>query len=341
MLVSPDLSRTPLECNTPQAKEMISVSRVGAKTKVRVNSSSISVILTCMRKAEYSLVRKLKPKVESAALTFGTAVHKALEVFYSEPRQNRNIPKDFRKRSELIPFGTYPSEDHFLYRAVRAFVEKAETLRALPDSDRQSLTSGVWLLQNYFEIYITDPFVVMHDKDGPITERTCEVTLYEDESLIIELFGTIDVVLQNEQTGVILPADHKTSSMVGPDFYSRLRPNHQYTGYVYLAQKVLGLKTDSFLVNCLQKKSKPLTPRGGPPQFPRQVTRRSDEDIQEYIEVMKYCVHRYLEALESGNWILGDVNACAMYQGCTYLDVCSAPKSLRENIIESKFFEEK
>lgn len=336
MNIMPDLSRVPLLKQDAQVKEMLSVSHLDNKTEVRINYSSLSIIQTCPRKAQYTLLKKLRSKVESPATVFGSAIHGALEVFYSEPRDNRSIPKDFRKHSDLIPSGAVPG-DHFLYRAMQKFVEKAEVLRQLPDSDKRSLANGIWLLQCYFETYINDPYVVVSDKDGPITERLVEYPIYEDDHLRIIYFGTVDVILKNEQTGVILPTDHKTSSVVGNDFYNRLKPNHQYTGYLWLAQEVFGLKTDSFLVNCLQVKPRPVRASTAGPHFPRQVTRRSAEDIEEFQLSVIEAVRNYLRWGVNENYPLGSVDVCTFWGGCSFLEVCSAPSSLRQNIIESKF----
>jgi len=341
MKVSADLSQVPPEiARTGTPKEMLSVDETGRKPKVRINSSSLSVIHSCPRKAYYTLHRKLKARHEAPATLFGLAIHKALEIFYSEPRGNRSIPSNFREQADLLAYGHTPPSDHFLFRAIAAFVNTAEPLRALPETDKRSLGSGVWLLRNYFESYINDPFEVLCDQNGPITERSFSMPLYEDEELEIEYFGQIDVVLKNAQTHVILPTDHKTSSIVGSDFYNRLKPNHQYTGYLLAAQRILGLDTDSFLVNCLQVKPKPLTARGGPPQFPRQVTKRDAGDIQEFIDSVVCAVRNYLTWRAEDKWPLGDVNACTMYGGCSFLDVDAAPIGLRENIIDSKFISE-
>lgn len=336
--VTLDLSQVaPVIQRTAAVKEMLSVDDSGPRTKIRINASSLSVIQACPRKSWYLLERKLRSSTESPAILFGTAIHKALEVFYSEPPGNRSLPKGFKDSSNLMGFGESAPEEHFLYRAVEAFVKVAEPLRALPDSDKRSITGGIWLLQNYFDAYINDPYVVMSDAEGPITERTCSALLYEDREVEIEVFGTIDVVLRHQVTGDCLPADHKTSSVVGNDFYNRLKPNHQYSGYIWLAQKCLGIMSDQFLVNCLEVKAKPKTARGSGPHFPRQITKRTGEDLQEWSEVVVHAVKQYLGWRRANVWPLGSVDTCTFWGGCSFLEVCGAPQSLRENILSSKF----
>ncbi len=334
MEITPDFSQALPEL-APSKKEMLTVSKSGDQTVVRINSSSLGIILSCMRKAQYEILHGLKKN--APALIFGSAVHKALEVFYSHPSAARTFPKDFKQISDLMAFGTDPLEQHFLFDAIAAFVKAAEPLRCLPDGDKRSIPNGIWILQEYFKSFINDPYVVMSDASGPIVERTCEMVLSETPELKIILFGTIDVVLKHEINCQELPGDHKTASQLGSDFYNRIRPNHQYTGYVMLARHCLGVSGDTFLVNALQVKPRPKTARGTDPNFARQVTSRSDEDIAEFRESVRHAVGLYLNAMSSNVWPIGHVDACSMYGGCSFLQVCSSPSVLRPNLIESKF----
>lgn len=339
MRVTPDLSRAALEIPRAGEKEMLTVTKEGTRTKVRINFSSLDILQTCPRKSLYVLDRKLKSLNEPSATVFGSAIHKALEVFYSYSGKERELPRDFVKHAEMIEFGERPPEQHFLYEAIEKFCELAAPLRALPASDKRSLTGGIWTLTHYFKNYLNDPYVVYSDEHGPCVERKFSIPLFKTPQLEIEYFGTIDVVLKHEHTGVILPADHKTSSVVGSDFYNRLKPNHQYSGYLLGAQQALGLQTDSFLVNCIQVKPKPTTARGTPPNFPRQVTKRSEHDLKEFKEAVWEASLSFIRWQYEESFPLGPVNACANYGGCQFLDVCAAPDSLRENILAAKFSE--
>lgn len=337
--VNVDLSDAPPSLTKKSApKEMLSVSVLpDGRRKVKINSSSLQLLQECPRKSLYLLKEKWRAENESPATAFGTAIHKALEVFYSEPSEERILPK--LEDMEIMSYGhEIPHEkEQLLLRATRAFVAKAEPLKELPETDKRSIQNGVYTLWHYFRAYLSDPYVAYEDEEGPFTERKFSFTLYEDFDLVIEYFGTIDLIVRHITTGEILVADHKTSSVVGPEFYNRLKPNHQYTGYLMGAQKVFGLKTNSFMVNCIQVKERPKTSRGTPPHFPRQVTTRTVTDYKEFLETVLFYVKIYLDATQSGNFPLGPTNACATYGGCSFLSVCSAPIELRETILQSKF----
>jgi len=316
---------------------MLEVERDGAQTTVRINSSSLSIIQSCPRKTMYSLVQGWKSKNNSPPLILGSAIHKALEVFYMEPKGARSMPANFAEHAELMIHGHAAPEKHFLYDAIAAFIAVGEPLRMLPDTDKRSLASGVWLLGHYFKTYLNDVYVIHRDDAGPITERAFTVPLLDFPLLKIELHGQIDFVLRNEVTGEILPGDHKTSSQMGSDFFNRIKPNHQYTGYLYGAQQVLGLETENFMVNGIGVKAKPLTARGGPPTFTRQITRRTPEDMLEFKSAVREAVESYLRWEAIQEWPLGNVDACSLWGGCGFLDVCSSPNELRNNILEAKY----
>jgi len=293
-----------------------------------------------MRKAGYALHRKLMSKTESQATLFGSAVHAALEVFYSAPRSERIIPPNMEKNLELMAYGAeVPDQTRYLiFCATEAFISRASALSHLDAQDKRSLHNGVWILGEYFRTFIDDPYVVYRDETGaPMVEKYLELEIYDSPTLNIQIHGQIDVILQNLANGQILVCDHKTSSQVGMDFYNRLKPNHQYTGYLYLAQQCLGLNTEQILVNCLQVKPKPKTTRGQGPHFPRQITVRTKEDIEEYKAAVIFYVTSYLQCLESGFFPIGSVDSCAMWGGCQYLKVCSSPNMIKENIISMEY----
>ena len=320
-------------------KEMLSISEAGGVTSVSINFSSLTLIQQCARKAQYSLIRGLRPALESPALTFGSAIHKGLEVYYSGERTERRIPSDYKEIMSMIGCGQWQEEwgESLLFAAARAFALKAEPLSALPDDNKRSIFTGVWMLQHYFQKYLTDEYVIMRDEHGPVVERKFTMPIHKDDGLEIDLFGTIDFVMKSEVSGQILPGDHKTASSLY-DFYDKVSPNFQYTGYLWAAREILGYDTDLFLVNALQVKQPPKTARGSEPDFARQITQRTEEDFNELRLAIVSSVRNFLSYQKANHFPMSASGQCtASYGRCDYQDVCAAPSSLRENIISAKF----
>jgi hypothetical protein len=338
MLVDVDADSSEMKIPV-QPKEMLSWSVApDGRQHFRINFSSLSLMQECQRKTEYSLVRKLRSNLESPATLFGTAIHKALEVYYSGQRSERILPPDYRATMDMIGVGQWQPEwsESLVFRAAAAFVEKASALRALPDTDKHSVHCGVWLLRYYFERYVDDEYTIVRDANGPMVERKFSMTLFADEKIQIEMFGTIDAVMKSELTGAILITDHKTTSSLY-DFYDAISPNHQYTCYLLAGREVFGFDTDSFLVNAIQKKTIPKTARGSGPDFARQVTNRTEDDFQELKDAIMLNVSIFRANMESNTWPMTAPGPCSKYGGCQFRQICASPKQLRENIITAQY----
>lgn len=322
-------------------KQMLTLEYTPTGYKVKINPSSLTVIQTCPKKAFYSLYNNLVPNVPSTATTFGSAIHKALEIFYAAPREERQLVTNYKKNIDLMCHGQeLPDESSSLiYRATRGFISEAQALASLPDTDMRSIVNGGWLLSHYYETRINDPYEIYKNSEGEsLVEQTYTHPIHSEDGLDIELFGTIDAILENKANGQIVVCDHKTTSSTNMnDFYNRTKPNHQYTAYIYLAQKCLNLTTENFMINCFQVKNRPKTSRGSGPNFLHLITKRSPEDINDFIKTTVYYVKEYIKWVETGYWPYGPVDACANYGRCSFLDVCSAPESIKENLLSANY----
>lgn len=292
-----------------------------------------------MRKAYYSLNLGLRSNEESSALAFGSAIHKALERWYQLPTEERVLPKSLEEQAELMGFaqGMDTVQTHGALEAIRQFVLcRFDILSALPEGDKRSLASGIRILKAYFKHYANDGFVILTDKFGlPLVERTAEHVMYDSDTLQIIYFGTVDCILQNTATGVIVVADHKTTSALGSEFYNRCKPNPQYTGYVWLAKHALGIDTSMFMINGIQT-AKTKT------EFARQITDRGEDDFFELESSVINAVKNWTGRQDSdadyrNRFPMTAPQPCAEYGGCQYRKVCELPESMKAQVIKMEY----
>jgi hypothetical protein len=274
----------------------------------------------------------LKNDTESEATLFGTAIHKALEHWYGLPESLRELSDKDNKLAET--FINVQDEEQFYEGAVesiRQFALKAQPLKWLGDGDKRSIHNGIKILKAYFKHYLHDGLEIVLDANGkPMVEREVEFQLYQDQRIVINYHGTIDAIVRNKISGHVMVADHKTTATLGSQFYNRIKPNHQYTGYVMAAQRALGLDTNLFLVNGIQvAKTKA--------EFARQTTERNEEDFNEMTSAVVASVYNLLGAIEADNFPMSAPGPCSSYGSCPYLDLCSSPSHLRETIIGAKY----
>jgi hypothetical protein len=315
------------------SKRMLEVRKLeNGKYLLEMNFSSLAIVQECLRKSQYRLLLKLTNEADSDAQVFGKAIHKALEHWYTLPEENRQLTETELKMvdslvSGLVPESVYPTALDSIYE----FVKTAEPIRFLGDDDKRSLASGIKILKAYFKQYAEDGMEVLRDSAGvPYIEKQVEGKLYEDEKLVIVFHGQIDLILRNRITGQISYSDHKTTAALGKEFYNRISPNHQYTGYVWAGNEFLGVQSDSFMVNGIQvAKTKH--------EFARQFTTITASDYQEMKQAYVEAAHRIVNAIERDTFPQSSPNPCSAYGGCPYLEICQAPAELRKTIIESKY----
>jgi PD-(D/E)XK nuclease superfamily len=321
--------------NQPRPKkQMLTTYMENGKRVTRINYSSLDLINACPRKANYILNRSLTDETESEALVFGTAVHKALESWYALPTQHRLLTAQAEKTAKLWEAGNQdglnePQEGAL--EALRQFILAASPLRGNDDSKR-SIEVGVKIMRAYFKHYAGDMLEIVTDAKGPMIERTFEFVLHENETDKVIYFGTIDAVLYNKEFGTTFVCDHKTTSALGKEFFNRLRPNHQYTGYIMAANEVLGIKTNQFMVNGIQvAKTKQ--------EFSRQFTERDQEDFEMFKLSVLDAVARWHSYNNAGLFPINAPNPCASYGGCQFIEACSTPAHMRETILANKYGE--
>lgn len=276
----------------------------------------------------------LRSNVEGEALTAGKAIHKAMEHWYSLPAHYRQLTKEEDAIADTLVGGALnvPSEPYeTALDSINAYVKAAEPLKWLGAEDKRSIANGIKILKAYFKHYADDGLEVVRDETGkPYIERECEFIIHEDGEKVIKFHGTIDIILRNVISGQLFVADHKTTASLGTQFYNRIKPNHQYTGYIWAARECLGIDTDSFLVNGIQvAKTKS--------EFARQPTQRTEEDFQDLKEAMIEASERILKAVETGLFTMNAPNSCNTYGVCQFFDICSVPKKIRDTVIASKF----
>lgn len=343
------IRRTDAAMGKDQKKEMITLQEnPDGSIDFWINYSSMTLINSCLRKTYYKLEQGYEEEDPSLSLVFGTALHKALEVWYlSDPKERKELPKSLPTKISNVIFGQ-DEGNHPAFRAAAAFARVFnESGVNPPDDDRRSLYNGAKILSHYFQTYATDGFSVVWDDHGPIIERRVEVPdlcllLPSDTKaqrvVRVHYHGTIDAVLENKQTKVICVVDHKTTYQLGAEFFNRINPNHQYTGYLLGAKKALGIETDKFLVNAIQV-AKTRT------NCARQFTSRSEHDFAEFREAVRTIATKYINAKYAHNyadcpeksWTLNAPEPCTNWGRCEFLKVCSSPYALRQTLLNNNY----
>ena len=167
------LIHTELPADLPKAekKEMFShwIDEEGT-CQIRINFSSMDLLQTCLRKSFLSLVRELRSDVQSPALTFGSGIHAAMEVWYAASHLHRNIGSvNCDDNHALMLAGQEPLKEHgscARCASIWAFMESVRG-KLTESHEARSPENAIHILNNYFDTYLDDPYDLLIDGDGP------------------------------------------------------------------------------------------------------------------------------------------------------------------------------
>lgn len=200
-----------------------------------------------------------------------------------------------------------------------SFIQE-ENIR-LPAEGRYSLQHAANLVERYRNYY--------PDTDRKILRTEQEYTIQVTDRIFYN--GSIDVEL--EKDGKFLLQDHKTTSGFS-SFIPMAKPNHQATGYYFLAHAVHGVMPEGFEFDGIHTKI--LTFTDPTKLFLRHTTTRTQEEIDEWKEGMIKDTNKLIADLEANDFGFSDT-ACNMYGRCKFADVCSLAPSNRATFIKNAF----
>lgn len=245
------------------------------------NSGFVETTNTCYRKYEYAQLRKRILAGEQPQLTFGSALHLALEYRYVKAQNQRVEPWIDDEVGVLLT-------DHFANYSV-------------PEGDWRTLNWAVELFRKYNEKYTIEEFQLLRYKepidcgycsgcgrvigstpDNPIHCVWCSGTgkrelmvemsfalplhrhIMDDMSYKLSGLGEIPVIftgridLPVSLDSRIFIMDHKTTSILGSSFFDRMMMATQMRGYCWAFRELTGQMPAGYIVNALRTKEPPV-----------------------------------------------------------------------------------
>lgn len=282
-----------------------------------IDNSSLERFTTCPRSAEYYIVRKRESADPKTALEFGKAIHEALAVRYADPEPN---------------YVDSAMESRQIERLAKSF-EGIE----IPEGEFRTYDRAVQMLQEYNKRYPMEPFKVLKTKDGkPAVELSFAVPLGMADNIPIVWTGRIDLIV--EWDGQVWIGDHKTTSMLGANYFSEFYNSAQMSGYIWAASKLLGIPVRGVFINALANRRP--TKTGTPIEFARDRIYYLPENVEEWAtntlticsDFIHNCDRDYFP--QHMKWCVNK------YGKCPYFDVCTLPPEQRATMLGSNLFKD-
>ncbi len=307
-----------------------------------VDNSMLELLTTCPRALQYNRFERRIAAVSKPSLSFGSAVHLALEHRY---KTYKNLTPDAVLDSEVSDLLTKFFEENPV------------------GEDYRNLNWAQKIVKKYNEKYDIEPFQLMVGPDGqPLVELSFALPLFthyiyhpegadlcDPIAVPVIYTGRIDLpVLWDSQLFII---DHKTTSMIGQQFFDKMKMSAQQKGYCWAFEQLTGKKVHGYCINAIRVKEPPLSlgKEGGRTKqteatwwndsFQRERYFLQPGEMEEWktncialIEEMFYHYQKGLLPMKTA-W-------CSQFGRCQYYDVCSLPASDRNLMLESGMFTE-
>jgi PD-(D/E)XK nuclease superfamily len=269
--------------------------------------TAMNTFRICRQRYDYRINRGLVPKRDELPLTFGGAIHKALDELWKQYREHGKYT-DVQKAVDIFK-GNY-TED---------------TKR----DDKRTHRLGEWMITNYAMTYAHQPFKILK------VEQAFEIPLPNGNNFI----GRIDKIV--DWDGAIWVIDHKTTSELGPSYGRSVELSGQFTGYVWAARQLgykncVGVIADVLLVakGVLESSSRArLTP------FARFDAYRTDSQIEEWSRNCGLAQDEISKCESANTWPMDGLlsGLCTYYSECPYARICLESPEVRHKIIKSDY----
>jgi hypothetical protein len=291
-----------------------------------IDNSSQERIMTCKRAAGYYIAHKRELNRANNAQTFGKIIHKGLEERYKS-------------------FGTYLGADATL---AMTKIVTAEFDKWTPEGDDfRNYGTAMSAIKQYSDQYQLEDFEPYKFPDGkPFVElpfaqplgtievnallwvRNPDGTIEQRHVGHITIIqkGKIDLVYRRE--GYLYGMDHKTTSVMGPQYFQEFELASQVHCYTWAIKQLIGELPRGYTINGLGIRKPTKTGkslefiRHTVPIFPALVAEWETDTMQLVAEFVEGC--RTNQLPKATKWCV------AKYGSCEFRQVCGLEPHLRE-----------
>jgi hypothetical protein len=261
-------------------------------SELYLDPTTVKCWRTCQRRYYWRHIRHLVPDAPAPALSFGAAIHVALDFWHSHPElsyNDRALQAVQEFKSDFVDCGDWRNED-----------------------------LGVKVLAGYFSKWNDAAEYLVHIPGGT------EVGFVEELADGVYVCGRIDRLALWKGKGTLWPVDHKTSTRKGADYMAEFRPGYQATAYIRamrVAAKQFGIPaSDGMIINSLY------FTKAGSMEFVRNYTKRTEFELEEWIQETLAVADAIWRARLSKAWEKNDGSCWDFFRECSYRQFCLTPR---------------
>lgn len=314
-----------------------------------IDNSGMTTYMSCPRQGAYSYSLKRKPNRPSPALTFGGAIHEALETRYrihhDKPLIDAQMFDDMvdsmiahyeKEEADLdtsewrnVSYAIQTLSEYvtkYRYEQPNTYYHDGEPCVEIP------FALPIGSMEVNATIWVTDPDI---NNGEPTTRYVSTVTIY--------VTGKIDMIVKRNGNCWLL--DHKTTSIGGPSFFDEFQTSTQFKGYKWAAQKIIGQPIAGIIINALMCR-KPKADGTTNYTFERNQIPIHDDHVDEWQNTFLTTVYTFIQQHVDQEQFNSPEQSFPMntpwckgkYGTCPFFDVCTLRPYQREQMIYSGLY---
>jgi hypothetical protein len=290
---------------------------------------------TCPAKFELSIERHWQPRMKSAPLGFGAVIHEGLAEWYRGGMNSLNnlqrldaaIAKIHEKFPKDHPVDDYRNLNN-AERLMRQYANEypGENFSVLQIEVPFTLDLGLSLsvCADIFALNLTTgELVLMRKGCWHINEwdaLRCESCGLELE--VIEYGGIVDAITAFGQVLYVL--EHKTTSQMGPLYFTQYQTSNQVTGYCWAVKGLSGGRVGGANINAMCLTS------SGKITLKREMTNRNDQDFMRWKRYIQAECNAIARCRQTGIWPYRTEQCLGKYGLCSYHSVHTLSTELEQ-----------
>lgn len=275
------------------------------------DATSLGTFKECPRKYYLQVVRGYTTKLSALALDFGILLHEGLEKFY-------------KRKASGVPFeeNVLATIGELMRHPLRANID------SYSDQKRNSF-SLVNTVLTYLDNYQSEPCETVVFSDGTVGVELhfqFETGLSSASGEAFSIAGHIDRLVKQDIGTFII--DHKTTtSTLTQRYFDQYNPDTQMTTYTIAGDICFATPIKGVIVDAINITKD---------EFSRQLTLRTKEACEEWLAELEYWF-KLAEFFATRGVFPANDKSCNKYSGCPFKAYCTAPRGLREQILQEDF----
>lgn len=276
---------------------------------MKIDNFALSMHQSCPAKYQLRMVEGWTSRRRTGALGFGSALHIGLATWYKTGDPVLCLQEINKAWPDNMPIDDWRTKEKCIVTMAEYIKQyPTETWKVVGMPDNPVIEVPFTL---DFGMYLPcTTCSVKHGDERDWLEAICHFCGMAKEAL--EYGGIYDMLV--DFGGQLFVVDHKSTSVLGPQYFNQFNPNNQMTGYIWAASQLSGAKVTGAIINAIG------VMKTGKTKFEREITSRSPEAIEVWKRMVyvEACNIKEHERIGLFPW---RTQSCTMYGRCEYHDV--------------------